>query len=154
MEASTYKLDSNDQSAVDSNGAAILHGADADPTQNLLYPVSSIPRHEPGVGNVLYIAALASNDDIMNTAYAQYAGDDSYQPNWEQLHKYGSSFHLAVLKFANPTKDSEGTWTGDMELVWRNHFPVDADPTTGGEIPSVWIGGMLLQTDSSGVDHL
>lgn len=126
-------------------GNAVTTTAPSNPMEHLLFPVVVLKSHYND--NHLFVAALTSTDTTNNSPNT----DQQQQPNWQEYHKYGSSFYLSVMAYTyNENKNN-------LDLKWIQEFPVDAPPVTaaGGPLPpSVWIGGMLLQRDSNKVQHL
>jgi len=126
-------------------GNAATTTAPSNPMEHLLFPVVVLKSHYND--NHLFVAALTSTDTTNNFPNT----DQQQQPNWQEYHKYGSSFYLSVMAYTyNENKNN-------LDLKWIQEFPVDSPPVTaaGGPLPpSVWIGGMLLQRDSNKVQHL
>jgi len=125
--------------------AAIANTMSADESKfkkNLLYPLAVISSEND---NVLYVAALTSTDKIGKPLTGQ--------PNWQEEQMLGSTFYLSVLKWQIKNVDKNNA----PKLLWIKDFPVDPSLESDGvttTIPNVFIGGMVLQTDSNGLKHL
>jgi hypothetical protein len=117
---------------------AAIASSDSNSNQNLLYPLAVI--HSDTNDQVLYVAALTSVDRTQNPI--------SGQPNWQEKQKLGSSFYLSVLKWKIKNNDSK-----EPVLLWIKDFPMELE-SDGVTVPDVFIGGMLLQNDSNGFEHL
>jgi len=111
--------------------------------KNLLYPMSVIHSNIEGEQKYLYIAALTSTNNKSNDDAASLN-----QPNMQKVHMYGTSFHISVLKMKFKLNNNK-----EPQLVWIQDFPIDNDLNTG-DVPPAFIGGMLQQIDSKGVNHL
>lgn len=119
-------------------GVAIATTSVDSPDYNLMYPVAVLK--SPHNDKHIFVAALTSTDPTVNTNF------DQPQPNWQEHHKYGSSFYLSVMAYKYVESKN------NLVMQWISEFPVD--PDFSNYSPSVWIGGMLLQKDSNDVSHL
>jgi hypothetical protein len=137
---------------VDKNVLSLLEGFPldtlADPTNRLLYPVSSVT---DGRDNI-YVVALTSTDAEPNPA----VNANKQYPNWQEEQKYGSSLDMTVfkVKISQATEEVDGIPTGATVIkeVWTKEFPVDATSTPP---PRVYIGGVVYkQNTSSGQEYL
>jgi len=108
-----------------------------DPSKHMIYPLDVI--HDFG-RKYIYIAALTSTDAKEN----EIMGNQD-QPNWQEQHKLGSAFDVTVIKI-------HAQFGKKPEALWVQHFPLEA--ATDGSRPPIFVGGMALQRDLNGLQHL
>ena len=116
--------------------ATLIKSAE-DPNKHMIYPLDVIHDYHR---KFIYIAALTSKDDVEN----EITGN-KWMPNWNEQHKLGSGFDVTVIKIHAPD--------GQKPVAkWVQHYPLDVEDD--GTTPPVFVGGMAIQEDANGVQHL
>mmetsp|Transcript_15619 Transcript_15619/g.38974 ORF Transcript_15619/g.38974 Transcript_15619/m.38974 type:complete len:1775 (-) Transcript_15619:91-5415(-) len=138
MPLSGFLLAYDKTNLVLTDGTSLTH--ESDPTNKLLYPVSTVSDNS----NNVYVVALTSTDSTEME-------DGSDRPDWQERNKYGRSFDMTVLKVSIEQPTTNGIPDGPVEIVdsWTSEFPVDPDPVDPSVPPRVYIGGMIYKKDAS-----
>ena len=108
-----------------------------DPSKHMIYPVDVL--HDYG-RKYIYIAALTSTNAKEN----EVTGNKD-EPNWMDQHPFGEAFDVTVIKIHAPFGEKP-------TALWVQHYALDPEPD--GSRPPIFIGGMVIQRDLNGVQHL
>jgi len=113
------------------------------PNDRIQYPIDIISD-----GDDMYIVSLTSTDTQLTPEAELLLGngaDSTYSPNWINMKKYGSSFHMVVSKLSLEEQKIDGVSMGDISFSpkWTQAFPIS--PDSNGNIPRVYLGGAILK---------